>query len=59
RNHGELARWQDIPSAVWPRTIGGKHSDGTALAIAGRVPAYRPANYYGNNIGDTVVTPVA
>ena len=58
RNHGELARWQDIPQAVWPRTIGGSHSDGTALVIAGRVPAVRPAKYY-QFPGDTTVTPVA
>lgn len=58
RNHGELSRWQDIPQAVWPRTIGGSHSDGTALVIAGKVRAVRPAKYY-TRTTDTTVTPVA
>jgi hypothetical protein len=39
RNHGELARWGDIPWGVWPRGIGGRHIDGVGVVVAGYVPA--------------------
>ncbi len=37
RNHGELARWNDLPWGVWPRGIGGRHIDGVGIMAAGRV----------------------
>lgn len=37
RNHGELARWGDIPWGVWPRNIGGRHIDGVGVVVAGYV----------------------
>lgn len=58
RNHGELSRWNDLPWGVWPRSIGGRHIDGLALLVAGRVQAQRPAPFY-SVTGDTTLSPVA
>jgi hypothetical protein len=41
RNHGELARWNDLPWGVWPRGIGGRHIDGVGIMAAGRVRGER------------------
>ncbi|UCH84365.1 MAG: hypothetical protein JSW50_01370 [Candidatus Latescibacterota bacterium] len=59
RNHGELARWSDIPWGVWPRGIGGRHIDGVGIIVAGRVPADRSSfpDVYGG-LPDTTVTPM-
>lgn len=58
RNHGEASRWNDLPWGVWPRSIGGRHIDGAALMVVGRVPASRPAPWYSVNT-DTTLNPVA
>ena len=58
RNHGEVSRFGDIPWGVWPRSIGGRHIDGIALMVAGRVPGERPAQFY-SDPGDTTLNPVA
>ena len=58
RNHGELARWNDLPWGIWPRGIGGRHIDGVGINIAGRVPAERQKwPFYGGR-ADTLVNPV-
>ncbi|MBT7401521.1 MAG: hypothetical protein HN774_10170 [Bacteroidetes Order II. Incertae sedis bacterium] len=58
RNHGELARWNDLPWGIWPRGIGGRHIDGIGINIAGRVPGERQKwPFYGGK-SDTLVNPV-
>jgi len=60
RNHGELSRWSDIPWGVWPRGIGGRHIDGIAIVIAGRVSGERLQypEIFPNATRDTSVNPV-
>lgn len=60
RNHGELARWDDYPWGIWPRTIGGRHIDGVAVVVAGQVKGERAAypQFYGENARDTLLNPV-
>src|SRR5690606_30137421 len=62
RNHGELARWNDNPWGIWPRSIGGRHIDGIAVVVAGLVRGerdkwshLRPA---WEGLSDTLVNPV-
>ena len=58
RNHGELARWNDLPWGIWPRGIGGRHIDGIGILVAARVPAEREKwPFYGGR-ADTLVNPV-
>ena len=45
RNHGELARWGDLPWGVWPRGIGGRHIDGIGVVVAGRVPGFNNTRF--------------
>lgn len=59
RNHGEMARWGDIPWGVWPRNIGGRHIDGVGVIVAGKVLGQRekyPEFYEG--AFDTVINPL-
>ncbi len=60
RNHGELARWNDIPFGVWPRGIGGRHMDGVGIMVAGQVPGERLkwAEFYPGATRDTTLNPV-
>ncbi len=64
RNHGELARWNDSPWGVWPRSIGGRHIDGVAVVVAGQVVGERakwsaaPYNYWAPGTPDTLLNPV-
>lgn len=60
RNTGELSRWNDVPHGVWPRSIGGRHMDGIALIIVGRVPGEREKwqQFYPGK-SDTTLSPVA
>lgn len=60
RNTGEMSRWNDIPQGVWPRSIGGRHMDGIALIIVGRVPGEREKwqQFYPGK-SDTTLNPVA
>jgi len=58
RNHGEIARWNDLPWGIWPRGIGGRHIDGIGINIAGRVPAERRKWPFYNGRPDTLVNPV-
>jgi len=58
RNHGELARWNDLPWGVWPRGIGGRHIDGVGIMAAGRVRAEREKWPFYNGAADTLVNPV-
>ncbi len=60
RNHGELARWNDLPWGIWPRGIGGRHIDGIGIIVAGQVPGQR-VNYpefYPGATRDTTLTPM-
>lgn len=65
RNHGELARWDDSPWGIWPRSIGGRHIDGIAVIVAGLVRGERekwagpPYNYWAAGTQDTLVNPVS
>lgn len=56
RNHGELARFGDIPHGVWPRGIGGRHIDGIGIVVGGTVPGERVK--WGLAARDTVLNPV-
>lgn len=60
RNHGELARWNDIPFGVWPRGIGGRHIDGVGIMVAGQVAGERLKwpDFFPDALGDTVLNPV-
>lgn len=60
RNHGELARWNDIPFGVWPRGIGGRHIDGVGIMVAGQVPGERIKwrEFFPGTRGDTTLNPV-
>ena len=60
RNHGELARWNDIPFGVWPRGIGGRHIDGVGIMVAGQVPGERMKwrEFFPGARGDTILNPV-
>jgi len=58
RNHGEMARWNDLPWGVWPRGIGGRHIDGIGIMAAGRVPAERQKWPFFGGLPDTLVNPV-
>lgn len=58
RNHGELARWNDLPWGVWPRGIGGRHIDGIGIMVSARVPAERAKWPFYNGRPDTLVNPV-
>ncbi len=61
RNHGELARWNDLPWGVWPRGIGGRHIDGIGAIVAGQVPGERRKwqnrGFYADAQGDTTLNP--
>jgi len=65
RNHGELARWNDQPWGIWPRSIGGRHIDGVAVVVVGLVRGERakwstaPYNYWAPGMPDTLVNPVS
>jgi hypothetical protein len=65
RNHGELARWNDSPWGIWPRSIGGRHIDGVGVVVAGAVPGERakwagpPFNYWPAGTQDTLLHPVS
>ena len=59
RNHGELARWGDIPWGIWPRGIGGRHINGIGFVVTGDVLADRakyPGHYGGAS--DTTISMV-
>lgn len=60
RNHGEMARWNDIPWGVWPRGIGDRHIDGIAIVIGGQVKGERLKwpDLYPNARFDTTINPV-
>jgi len=60
RNHGELARWNDLPWGVWPRGIGGRHIDGVGIMVAGQVPGERVKwpQFFSGATEDTVLNPV-
>ena len=60
RNHGELARWNDIPFGVWPRGIGGRHIDGVGIMVAGQVPGERLkwSEFFPDARRDTTLNPV-
>lgn len=60
RNHGELARWNDIPHGVWPRGIGGRHIDGVGIMVAGQVYGERLKwqEFFPNVRSDTILNPV-
>ena len=60
RNHGELARWNDVPFGVWPRGIGGRHIDGIGIMVAGQVPGERTKwqEFFPNATRDTLLNPV-
>ncbi len=60
RNHGELARWNDIPFGVWPRGIGGRHIDGVGIMVAGQVPGERTKwpEFFPGATRDTMLNPV-
>ena len=60
RNHGELARWNDLPWGVWPRGIGGRHIDGVGIMVAGQVPGERVKwpQYFPGHTRDTTLNPV-
>lgn len=60
RNHGELARWNDVPFGVWPRGIGGRHIDGVGIMVAGQVPGERTKwqDFFPNATRDTLLNPV-
>jgi len=60
RNHGELARWNDIPWGIWPRGIGGRHIDGVGIMVAGQVPGERVkwGNFFPSASADTTLNPV-
>ncbi len=58
RNHGELARWNDLPWGVWPRGIGGRHIDGIGIMVSARTRGERAKwPFYGGK-SDTLVNPV-
>ncbi|HUF10276.1 MAG TPA: hypothetical protein VMO47_13225, partial [Rhodothermales bacterium] len=65
RNHGELARWNDWPWGIWPRSIGGRHIDGVAVIVAGLVRGQReaysvaPYNFWPSGTPDTLLNPVS
>lgn len=58
RNHGELARWNDLPWGVWPRGIGGRHIDGIGIIAAGRIRGERAKWPFYNGKNDTLINPV-
>ncbi len=60
RNHGELARWNDLPWGIWPRGIGGRHIDGVGIMVAGQVPGERMKwqEFFPNASEDTLLNPV-
>ncbi len=60
RNHGELARWNDIPWGIWPRGIGGRHIDGVGIMVAGQVPGERLKwpDFFPGARSDTILNPV-
>ncbi|QXD14029.1 hypothetical protein GQ464_011225 [Rhodocaloribacter litoris] len=65
RNHGEMARWNDMPWGVWPKTIGGRHIDGVGVVVAGLVRGERakwsraPYNFWPAGTPDTLLNPVS
>ena len=60
RNHGELARWNDLPWGIWPRGIGGRHIDGVGIMIAGQIPGERLKwrEFFPSARQDTILNPV-
>ena len=68
RNHGELARWGDIPWGVWPRGTNARHIDGVGAVVAGyvngadadRITSFEDYIHYieNNMIPDTLLNPV-
>ncbi len=60
RNHGELARWNDLPWGIWPRGIGGRHIDGVGIMVAGQVPGERMKwlEFFPDASEDTTLNPV-
>ncbi len=60
RNHGELARWNDLPWGIWPRGIGGRHIDGVGIMVAGQVPGERLkwSRFFPGASEDTTLNPV-
>ncbi len=65
RNHGEMARWNDMPWGIWPKTIGGRHIDGIAVVVVGLVRGERakwsqpPYNFWPPGTRDTLLNPVS
>lgn len=57
RNHGEMARWGDIPWGIWPRGAGGKHVDGIGFLFAAEVLGER-IKWYDGASSDTTINPV-
>ncbi|MCG8372588.1 MAG: hypothetical protein MI700_03605, partial [Balneolales bacterium] len=57
RNHGEMARWGDIPWGSWGNF---NYINGIGFIMAARVPGERAKweDYYGVGISDTTLNPV-
>lgn len=61
RNHGEFARWSDIPFGTWPQENGGEHIAGIGLVTTALVYGERAKwpNIYGENKPDTTIAIVS
>ncbi|MEX2603286.1 MAG: hypothetical protein WD361_03740 [Gracilimonas sp.] len=57
RNHGEMARWNDIPWGQWKE---GRHIDGIGFVVSGQVTGERSKwpQFYGESAQDTLLNPV-
>jgi hypothetical protein len=57
RNHGEMARWNDLPWGEWNRVT---HIDGIGFMVSGQVTGERSkwSQFYGEGVQDTLLNPV-